>query len=337
MSTALTENALNTKVCLVINRWIYIIDELKEDYSELNITNYDQFISFINTVEKLSAGKKPLIRNKKYASFYHDYQLFFKDLEGDSDYNAFAFFSEFFGDNELYMNYYQYLIDNRENIDKICDNVARIDKLGISRIYFDPSMKFDEERQLYTSYLITETIMWMDNIVVIPTYETDVIRYKGINSNYAIPLTLRYYKSEQDIYNRFSEIRVNNLLFDTSLLPDSLSVATTFKKLFDMKKENKQSYDSLNDSVLLSVGLHDLEETFITLDSYVNHLKTIKDKTILKEALKSIADGITKLSTCTDDIILDAAKEDEQLTPDYVMNQKDQYIRRREISRYDID
>ena len=336
----IVESKLDAKICLLINKWKDILDDVRVDFDELNVYHYGEFYNFVEALDLFVSGKKPLFHKKRYYAFYNKYKEFLEDIDSMDGVNIYYFFSEFFREKEdydIYYSYYKHLCENPDkaaNVDKILNKIIG---LGLERIYYLPNAKFEDDYVAYTYNAPFDIFTYLDSIELIPTYENNVVRYKGKDANYMIRLTKKYTRDESEVYICGYEICLNNFDFDPDRIPDKLTVENTYNNILELKQHDQETCDIMRDAVSLGVGLEDIEGTYISLNEYVNSLKTIKDKTVLKEALKSIEEAITKMTTYTDDFILESSADHPHITPDEVRDQKNAYIRKREMSYYDID
>lgn len=181
------------------------------------------------------------------------------------------------------MEMYKYIKNNKEEKDKILMNLDKLKELGFEHFVFSSKEKFDN---IYEYDVNDNFYYFVDGkIEVIPSLEN--LKYKTIGANYQIEFsTIPYPKSE---------IILNNLVFDTNLLPNDLSYDNTMQKIIEMKKEHKDSYKVLNNSVELEYNLEKLISYVEKMDDIILEIQDCEYKDDAKIKIGNAKEVISEL------------------------------------------
>ena len=263
---------------------VVILDEF-EDFNNkvIDLLNSGDF-SFAK-LKKISKKEK-VLGAKKLKEFYE------KNKEIINVINSYSNIYYFIADNYDLVNrklsdettkLYEYVLNNKDKINKIVDLLIRVEKLGFSRLTFDEKADFTSNLYKLNTYpMYDEEINYTENMYVIPSYDGETIKYKTKSSNYEIKLTRGITK----ILRR--KITFNSLVVDASNLPDEITKETTVDKIIKLRSDVQSQYDILRESVNLSVGVLELESKY----HYIFNLANICDDFDLKEKLLKTLDDL---------------------------------------------
>ena len=125
--------------------------------------------------------------------------------------------------------FYSYMQENRDGIDSIVSVLERIKELGFSTLYFNQKLEGSSDvYSISTSFNDNDTIIYLDNMEVVSN-DGEYISYRTLNPSFRLILV----PDRDDISKVNKRVEVNSLLFDTSLLPESLSKDSTFNQIMN--------------------------------------------------------------------------------------------------------
>ena len=232
--------------------------------------------------------------------------------------------------------FYNYLTINKDKLDDIVKVVEKIKELGFREIKFNEEENFKkEEYKLNTSrvksiiYSIVTDIHFLENMELIPEYENNIIKYKTNGSNYCMVLPYR----DNAKGWASDEIILNNLLFDSNKLPNSLKKEDTIDKIIALKEPKKEEITSIRELVNLGVKIFDLEKEYANLKYIVDRLENVKSKEELKKVLSNIKIEIEQLRQ----INKNEVKENPNVSEEQIEKEKQLYIKSREFQYLDLD
>ena len=115
--------------------------------------------------------------------------------------------------------------------------------LDVMERFLDKHMDFSkEEYELHYWKSENYRYVLLNNLVLVPSGETDLIRYKSTNSDYKIVASRGACKSSYLDAQMASQITLNSLIFNPDKLPNDASVDGIYKTVFGLKKQNKGKY-----------------------------------------------------------------------------------------------
>lgn len=258
----------------------------------------------------------------KYSSIWLFISIDYDSKRGLVDYSDLNFF-------------YQYILDNKKKLGTILSILNRLKNLGFTILEFDEDSNFiNDEYEINTVFRSNCNIEYVDNIEIIPNYQSDIVEYKTSQSNYKMSLhphsTLECEKFQK------RKIIVNSLLFDENRLPKTLTKESTFDKIINLWNDKKKECSIIRNSVNLSMNIESLISSFISTDNLISKLDDIENKNELLEILIKIQTNLEKLKNVS-------SSYDNSLSKKYSIPQetfekeKQKYLERSYYSSIDID
>lgn len=313
----------------------HIMDDFEEFERKLKpliSTKYNR--DFVHNLWKISRGKFKLGAFKE-RKFYKENKNIIDTISKYSD--IFSFINRHYDwQGNPYGNlhfFYQYLIEHKNEIDKILAVLEKLKELGFESFEFNEDLDFTKENyNIATSFRSNYRIIHIDNIESIPNYES-CIKYGTSDSNYKMELII--------IGNEFSpygrSITLNSLLFDHNRLPKRIDKETIFDPILKLKEEQKETSTSLRNSVNINVSIFDLETSLDNTAYTINKLEGVKNKKELLEVLANIKQDVEKLRTLSQQYDRSISENEPTLTPELLEEEKTLYLRRRDWESMDLD
>lgn len=305
----------------------HIVDDFKEFEKKLKpaITNkYNR--NFIFQLWDVSQGKFKIgaIKAKK---FYEQNKKVIDTINKYSNVPTFinlnyGYYGDELNDNSITV-FYNYLLENKDKLDKILAVLNKIKELGFGDINFNPELDFS---QLYYSIYNRINNNWefiyLDNLVARPhyNYNNNKVIYKTTDSSYKIKLKVFLGKIKE--YDK--EITLNDLTFDYNRLPNSLSIEDTFDKISNLNSENTV----VKNSVDLNVSIDDLMIMHNIINRKLNSLDDVDKKQELIKLLTDIKDTAVKMHEIVVEYDNDIISNNEDITEELLKEEKEQYKRR---------
>ena len=316
-------------LCEIIDNF----DRFNKEIIDLASKTKTSLTNLMYEVWKVSDGA--ISYSRKANKFYKDYKSI---IESISKYNSICSFVNMNYDNngilidEKLGFSYQYILDNKEHIEKIKELLERIKELGFSEVYFDEKLDVsDKEYCIYTGNQYGEAGKYVDNIELIPTYDNTEVKYKSNGTNFVI-----------DIYSRFGhltgeKITVNSLLFDKDRLPKHIDKENIIKPFTKFTEEQKGQYQGVRNSTNLSVGISDLECELLCLEKTITlRLEDVYNKEELLKVLTNIKEEISKLTSLNSEYNQSIISKYPNVTEKVLADEVKLYIKRREDSKIDL-
>ena len=328
---------------------------MKENY-KIEINNLIALYHIMDDFEEFERKLKPLISTKYNRDFVYN---LWKISRGKFTFGAFKarkFYKENkaiidtigeYSDISSFINrhydwqgnqignlhfFYQYLIEHKNEIDKILAVLEKLKELGFTSFEFNEDLDFTKEtyniNQNYNS-----VVKYVDNIKMIPHYE-NYIKYGTTSSNYKMELSTTI-KSEFSKYGR--KIILNSLLFDVNRLPEKIDKETIINPILKLKEEQQEKSAPIRNSVDINVSIFDLETRLGYTTNTISRLEGVKNKKELLEVLSNMKQDVEKLRTLSSEYDSSVTENEPTLTPDVLEKEKSEYVRRREWRNLDID
>lgn len=285
-------------ICTNVNE-LMILCQILDEFENFNKNAVIFFsgndkVKSVNKLYKIIKNE-PCSNSRKVRKFYNDNK---KVIDIISKY---LYIPDFFldkycceteGNKEL--NYmYNYIKDNRKDLDKIITVIERIKQLGIYKVEFNENFDFTEDRyKFWTKMYYNGTFYYLDNLEYVPTCDSDVIEYKSIKSNYMIEC-----EYDELISNK---IKINSLIFDYKCLPETIGIDVIYDKLVKLRETKKGEYNVLRNLVDLNIVLDEIENITLKMNNVVDKIDTVKTKEELKLILNSIKENIDKFENKTE-------------------------------------
>lgn len=224
---------------------------------------------------------------------------------------------------------YNYLVNNPSLDDTVASKLQKLDELGINDLTLDEQADFNSE--VYEPFINIDSnfrITYLDNMVALPTYRDDCVKYGTTNSCYKIVINTCL-DNEKHIF-------LNDFLFDSTKLPSDLSnegISKMFQSLKDSQKENSEL---IKKSIDLNVSVLDLQVQYARTKQQIEQLDAISNK---EELLNSLADislrlnSLRRLTSNYDDKIIE---ENPELTKETLVKEKRLYLERRNLNDVNV-
>ena len=173
----------------------------------------------------------------------------------------------------------EYMKKNEDILFKIIRVLDRIKELGFCNIEFNENLDFTEEIYITSIYdYRNHRLNYLENLELIPSRHKDEVKYRTKKSNYKIIST----KCSND-----NRIILNNLTFDESHLPESISPEYIQEQILKLEKDKipenpKLSNLSIEELHLLLYKLNKLyygsSINIETRKQILNKIKQVKQK-----------------------------------------------------------
>lgn len=241
---------------------------------------------------------------------------------------------------ESYYNldfFYQYILNNRGNLNQILSLLEKIKELGFQKFEFGDKLDFSNAEYAVSTDIYYSKVTYLDNIEVIPNYENDRVQYKTIGSNYKIEI--EFGSAIDFMFGRGLQnktIIVNSLLFDTKRLPRSITKENTHDEIIKLKSEQEEKCIAIRNSVDLSVSIEDLCSQLYSTNRVISDLEQVQSKSELLQILSIIKENVEKLENMSMEYNDSISKEDPTITKETLEKAKKRYLRRREDSSIDL-
>ncbi len=319
---------INTKnllaLCHIIDEYPQFREDLEPFVEKTNnyYNNISKFVSLTNS-KRIIGGKK-------------EKQIYNKNKEIFDKINRYSYISNFLLEIEDIDNFYNYLNEYRENLNKITLVVTKITDLGIKTINLDLSQDFTKENyQLDTSTNIPfRKFDFVDNIKIIPNYESEIVKYTTTNSPYQIKIQIDAFLYDPEIH--VTDMTLNTLVFDANTLPKELTMEETFNKikyLNSLSQENHQVQNSVN----LLVGVNDLEKQVKKLEQELHYNSLLTSKVEIQKILLNMKKCLLQLKQESENYIESITKDNGIVTPELIKEEKEAYLNRRFYRGIDFD
>lgn len=317
-------------------------------------SNLDSFSEFNNNViEFMSNGKNAKnrfylldIANKKHIIGLRKVKKFYEQNKRVIDeINRTCYtINNFIGSNYDYdyngnckMNssletFYKYLVKHKDEKKQIITLLKKLRDLGFKDIYFNEDDEFTDS--IYSISCNSYNCSYMENMEALPNYSSDCVYYKTKGSNYKIDIGGLFVRltNHYDIY-----ITVNNLVFDPSLLPNSITKETTYDKILNLRDNQKDNCRAIQNSVDLSLSVDDLYDIFNSTTKVVDGFESVKDKKQLKKKLSKIKEYLDDIKEISEQYDNSICKNTSKITKEQLKLEKTRCLNRRQWSSIDID
>ena len=259
-----------------------ILDRFEQFDKEVKkLLEYCYGIYDISKLKAISNNEK-VLGNRKLKEFYIKNKETIDLINICSDIYSFIVYN-YNSDYELNNSIaylYNYLLNNKENTFKITNLLLKVYKLGFDYILFNEYLDFTKNE--YNAYF--DEFTYLDNMYVVPTYKGNSITYKTKDSNFEMKLK----RGMNKVYP--VKITFNSLLVDSNKLPESLTKEDTYGKIVELKDNIQKDYDSLRESINLSLGADELRQKY----EYILNIASMCDDKKIKEKLLSTLSDINE-------------------------------------------
>lgn len=309
------------------------LDNFNQNLKELT-TKYNM-ADIMHHLKRATKGGSTLFRKRGVYQFYQENKDTVDTIDKNSD--IFAFLSLNYDDDGtikpyLYY-YYSYLLDHKNQKEQIQALLQRLNELDIKEIAMDKELDFTREEYRFESWQCRSflyPIVYLENMEILPNYETDVIRYRSKGSNYKLLIGNERYAY---IKNR---IFVNDLTFPVESLPQSVRWKSIQNHILKLAESTTKSKKALRNSVDLNVSLQDLDAQMADTCNTFTRIDEVNSKPELVAALTQIQTGIAALYGIKRDYEAEITIENPSLSQQTIKEETKQYVKRRD-SMIDID
>lgn len=249
-------NEIRVDVLLVL---CHILDDFEAFRSSEDIKNFSFDYTLVEDISrngsKLLCGQANAFckRNKNVLDIIDTYMGFAYFMDDTFDLGSHTFRGE--------VNYfYNYLVAHRDSLDSIISLLEKMQKLGILKICCDDSVDFKTEKNsICIRFSGNDSLNYFENMKAVPNSTVDRVSYITTGSKYKIRVSL----------GEFPIITVNDLLFDSSLLPDSIDPHSLFDEIMSLGtavQDDNQKLISYVDAATviteLTLKYYDLKKIF---------------------------------------------------------------------------
>ena len=300
-----------------------ILDDFEEFRKDLRALVEKRDTNVIGTINAL-ASKGLVIGKKDVKNFYQKYKKVI-DIIDKGHYHIILFLSYVISNDKIYNLdfFYKYLIEHKEELDKIVAVLNKFDDLGIEIVKFTDETFIDKVWKIdnYSNQYVYD-FYFMENMVGIPSYLKNI--YKSSGSHYLMKLY------STDGYITCRGITVNSLTFDRSSLPDDLSKENTYDKIMEVINSDKvvQYRSDIDDILKLDLPLEEVVKNYKTLYNNILNLKRVKGKEELKEALEELNRSIAMLKNLQVKYNQGIIKDNPLVTGEVIKSEKELYLKR---------
>lgn len=144
--------------------------------------------------------------------------------------------------------FYKYLINNKENLNKIKILSYKLKEFNFYEIVLDRNNEVINEYTLNNCFARNSKFVYSDKINIIYNDGKEFIKYNMNNSNYKMILYTTFDKDEILSYGR--KIILKDLLFDINTLPTEITKKETFDKIINyannITKDEYQNFEANN-------------------------------------------------------------------------------------------
>lgn len=261
----------------VLKAIISIIDQFEDFNNEtiIYLKNSKDYKESMFNISKLANGNK-IYHAKDDKKFYNNNKIIIDKI---SKYvNVFEFFCYTYGINKTTNKnitfYYNYIINNKDNIQNILELLDSFKKLGIQDVtYINDSF----ENEIFEfDYTTRYGAYYLENMYAIPTILPNRLVYKTKESNYKI------------YTNNKKEIIVNNLLFNKKQLPPIIDKISLVKEILELEDSIKEENELIKSAVILNVTIDDLQNQYEETEKLIQSLDNINNKNEIINTLKKL-------------------------------------------------
>lgn len=309
-----------------------------EDFNKLIKSKLNRYLItklFKKNLKKLSisTNKLKLFINKHY----HTLKIL-KEYSCLNDFTILCYDSKGKRDKNLAIDYfYQYITENKTDLDTIKAVALKIKELGFHTLYLNEKLNFNEVE--YRLNIPHETnFAFLENLEIIPTYLKSPIKYKTNDSCYCLILDLNTRgNNKQTISDYDKNIILNTLIFNPNRLPKEITIDSTIGLIYELAKKKEIEHKDIRHSVDLSISTNDLKKYFEYLQSLIQRIDKIKNNQELMSLLKQMQNILKQLQLFGIDFEKQIISSYEDVTEETMKREKKLYLDRRYWTNLDID
>ena len=228
---------------------------------------------------------------------------------------------------------YNYLIKHQDKLNKIIPLITKLDNLKIKTIEFDESLDFtDKIYNLDTAFNYNFEYYYLDNMEILPTYDSQQVNYKTNNSNYEIEIS-------RNLINDIicNSIRVNSLWFDSNKLPDVITIESTFNKIVALASTVKPDQKSLKNIIDLDMAMENIQKEIANFYDKVEQMNDNKAKQELIKLLEDTKQLLNNIAKINQKYSTDIYNTNPKINEELVNKEKEKIYAKKWFSSIDID
>lgn len=300
----------------------HIFDKYDTFYEDLKIllSKSKKEIDTIYSLQQISHDKFG-IYTKSVKDFYEKYKDIIDEINKYSQIHRFICNAHSWTKET---SVYQYLLSNKDNMDKIIKVLEKLLSLKIYEIEFSESFDFTvNSNEIYTKLSKNSYVHFYDNIEVIPSYGERMIVYKTTSSPYDIEL-----KVELDGVE-FCTIQLNSLDFDPNRLPLKITKENTIDEIFALKESKQKEYDLIKKLIDFRIVSHEAVLSFTRLQLEITKLDSLEGKKELLESMKKTREGLEQIIQSNEQYEIEALSKSDCITQEVLDREELKYQRKR--------
>lgn len=282
----------------------------------------------ITLLDRVSKGEKPLFTPSGVQRFATKFE---KQLQSMNEHSSVEEFlirnvdeNGSLGRYSALRSYDMYMTAHRDEMYRIKGLLEKIDNLGIEEIVLNQNAKISGK-----TYYMDKSILWnpqfyyVNGIEVVPSYDSNIIKYTTKASPYEIKLG-GYDGSFIPI--KGSSITVTDLLFDSSLLPDRINDSLIYDHILKKRKEKEKACRQLTSAVDLNIATQDLDAQLQNLEKVVEGIQSQgPGKNIpMVNALSALREAALDLATSSS-TYQRRLSEQTEITPELIHSESEKY------------
>ena len=207
---------------------LMVLCHILDDFEDFRSSEYIKSLIFdYNLVEDISRNGSKLLcgpanvfckRHKNVLDIINKYMGFENFMKATFSLGSHTFIGE--------VNcFYNYLVAHRDSLDSIISLLEKMQELGIFKICCDDSVDFkNEKNSICIRFSGNDSLNYFENMKAVPNSTVDRVSYITTGSKYKIR-----------VLGEYPMITVNDLLFDGSLLPDSIDPQILFDEIMKLR------------------------------------------------------------------------------------------------------
>lgn len=322
-------------LCHILEDYREFIDKLSELLYKPNLSS-----NLVQNIAKASHGEKLPFSARKAKKFYEENKEVIDTINKYTDIgyfinNNYNWLGELKEDSGLDY-FHDYIMNHLEKLDKILAVLEKLKQLEFRDFSFEPNRDFtSEEQNICVKLNDNFRINYYDNIELIPTYQTNKVKYRTTDSNYLIVNGVSINKEELTDYDR--EIILNSLTFDAKRLPEEISKELLFDSIVERKEKQSDLSQKIRNSVDFSTSVDDLRSQYESTKITIEALFEMPDKEKLYRILKRIQSNIEQLQNASNRYDQSIAANNDGITLEQLHKEKEYYLDRKAWNSIDID
>ena len=195
--------------------------------------------------------------------------------------------------------FYQYLQNHKKDIETIKEVVLKIKNLGFNEINLNENFDFTKKEYEITALkdkiFGNERFSFLESMEIIPTDSIRSIKYRTNDSCYCMDLECdgicfdKYVSniSNIELIERFKNIKLNSLVFDSKRLPNKITKHSTLGVICELNVNKMKEHENLRPTIDLRLIIDYLKTIVENLSQLVEENQTINsDENITEETIQ---------------------------------------------------